>query len=44
MFFDKVQVENQKMSSVSFVQILNQFMFKKIIDAVKKLKKMKIRI
>ena len=38
-FFDSVQVENQKMLNASFVQTLNRFAFEETIDVVKKLKK-----
>ena len=39
MFSDSVQAKNEKLSNVSFIQTLNKFVFEKIIDVVKKLKK-----
>ena len=39
MFFDNVQAENHRMLNALFTQTLNRFVFEKIIDVVKKLKK-----
>ena len=39
MFFDNVQAENQRMSNAFFVQTLNRFVFEKIINVAKRLKK-----